>query len=71
MVGKNYLWIPIEQGCGALLVAKARSGGSCYARRHFLRARLRWSLRKRLTVGGGIPAGLLAVVLAIVVDVPM
>ena len=37
----------------------------------FFRVRLCWSLRKRLTVVGGIPTGLLAGVLVIVVIVPM
>ena len=66
---RNCLWIPIEQSCGHCWVARARSGG-CVTQ-HFLRSRLHWSLRKRLTVVGVIPAGLLAFVSTTVVVVPM
>ena len=40
-------------------------------KQHFLRARLHWSLRKRLIIASGIPVGLLAFVSATVVLVPM
>ena len=56
--------------CRVLLGCQGEEWWSCYARRHFVRARLRWSLRNKVTVADGIPTGLLAVVPVIVDVVP-